>query len=132
MKTNFKNAKILLRSNGETRPIVAVNGCMYGTDNVPFKQDLTDPDLSYYKYCGEVFWEFISGDSNLYLDLIHPLEAEASIRSPEFDELYIRKVNEMALEFSNEFITKGQIDWEKLVRFVSAKTSNVPQTPNNI
>lgn len=129
MKTNFKAAKILLRSNGETRPIIAVNGCMYGTDNSPYKPDPTDPEMSYFKYCGEVFWEFISGDSHLYLDLIQPLEAEASKRSPEFDELYIRRVNQMALEFGNEFVTKGQIDWEKLVRFVSAKSSLSLQTP---
>jgi site-specific DNA-methyltransferase (cytosine-N4-specific) len=127
MKTNFKTAKALLRSNGETRPIVAVNGCMYGTDNVPFKQDSIDPEMSYYKYCGEVFWEFISGDSQLYLDIIKPLDVEARRRSAELDTLYVSKINEMAIEFGNEFITGGQIDWEKLVRYVSAKSSRYRQ-----
>ena len=46
--------------------IVAVNGCCYGRDNKPDKGE-------YYKYCGQVFWEFISGDDELYRDIIEPL-----------------------------------------------------------
>ncbi|MCB1935052.1 MAG: hypothetical protein KDF59_03835 [Nitrosomonas sp.] len=30
-----------------------------------------------FKYCGQQFWEFISGTSNLYTDIIEPLGHEA-------------------------------------------------------
>ena len=105
MKNHFKEARILLQGKGENRPILAVNGCMYGTDNKPFKKDRNDPEKDYLKYCGEVFWDFISGDSKLYLQLIEPIGVEAAKRSSAFDELYIRKINEMVTEFVSEFIT---------------------------
>ncbi|HPK53898.1 MAG TPA: PmeII family type II restriction endonuclease, partial [Smithellaceae bacterium] len=35
----------------------------YGKDSNPDKGD-------YLKLCGQIFWEFISGDENLYTDII--------------------------------------------------------------
>jgi hypothetical protein len=37
MRDNFKVARDILRERGITNEIVAVNGCIYGKDNVPFK-----------------------------------------------------------------------------------------------
>src|SRR5881227_3214422 len=65
MRDNFKLAKELLRRRGMTREVVAVNGCIYGKDRVPFKRH-ADPDKQYYKYAGQDFWRFISDDDNLY------------------------------------------------------------------
>ena len=58
MILDFKTAKKTLRTSNSQLNIVAVNGCCYGRDNKPDKGD-------YFKYCGQRFWEFISGDSNL-------------------------------------------------------------------
>jgi hypothetical protein len=73
MKSNFKAARKLLRDRGIEIPIVSVNGCMYGKDNNPLKSN-GDPDLVYYKYCGQEFWELISGDDDLYVKIIERLE----------------------------------------------------------
>lgn len=123
MARNFKLIKTRLRSEGETRPIQAVNGCMYGADANPFKENREDSELSYYKYCGDRFWELISGDKDLYVHLIEPLGKEARRRSPELADLYVKRVNEMTAELVTEFLTDGQIDWEKLIRFVSSSSS---------
>ena len=123
MARNFKLIKMRLKSEGETRPIQAVNGCMYGADANPFKENREDPDLSYYKYCGDRFWELISGDKDLYLRLIEPLGQEARKRSPELADLYVQRINEMTGELVTEFMTDGQIDWVKLIRFVSSSNS---------
>ncbi len=56
---DFKTAKRTLRTSNSQLNIVAVNGCCYGKDNEPDKGD-------YFKYCGQRFWEFISGDKDLY------------------------------------------------------------------
>ncbi len=64
MRDNFKLARELLRERGVTREVVAVNGCIYGKDRVPFKTH-ADPDKQYYKYAGQEFWRFISQDDDL-------------------------------------------------------------------
>lgn len=65
MKRNLKIAKKLLYAGLKKNNIVSVNGCIYGRDNAPHKVN-KDPDLSYYKICGQLFWELISGDDQLY------------------------------------------------------------------
>jgi len=95
--------------------IMAVNGCCYGKDNVPDKGD-------YFKYCGQRFWEFISGNENLYIDLIEPLGHKAKERNDEFMKSYSKMINKFTKEFILEFCKgSGEIDWDKLVRFNSEK-----------
>lgn len=121
MARNFKAAKALLRERGEKQPIIGVNGCMYGIDDLPWKPNLEDPELSYYKFCGQRFWAFISEDEELYLKLIQPLGEEAKQRNAEFVKLYTAKINELTAEFSAHFLDEDhQIDWDKLIRLVSA------------
>ncbi|PSB30740.1 PmeII family type II restriction endonuclease [Chlorogloea sp. CCALA 695] len=71
MKNNFKIAKEILRARGIIQEIIAVNGCMYGKDRNPLKDKsrtkaIQDVDKVYYKYAGQDFWKFVSGDDNLY------------------------------------------------------------------
>jgi hypothetical protein len=95
--------------------IVAVNGCCYGRDNNPDKG-------SYFKYCGQQFWEFISGDSELYVKIVEPLGHKAKERNDEFLTSYSQIINLFTKEFSNTYCKpNGDIDWEKLVRFNSEK-----------
>ncbi len=120
MKRNFKKAKSIIRSELGQKEIIAVNGCMYGKDNVPHKVN-KDPDLSYYKICGQVFWELISGDNELYKKLIQPLDKEAKKRDENFKKLYVEKINEMTKDIVNLFYTKNNLDWDKIVEYVSKK-----------
>lgn len=115
MKSDFTTAKKTLRTSNSGLIITPVNGCCYGCDNVPDKGD-------YYKYCGQYFWEFISGQSNLYKDIIEPIGHKAKEKNDFFLESYSNMINKFTKEFSNDFCSdKGQIDWEKLVEFNSAK-----------
>ncbi|MBW4613833.1 MAG: DNA methylase [Desmonostoc vinosum HA7617-LM4] len=120
MKDNFKKAKQALRNQGITDTIIAVNGCMYGKDRNPLKEDL-DPDKSYYKYAGQEFWNFISEDENLYQEIIVPIDQEAKNKDELFKTTYNTKVNEMTFEFMQYFMNNGQIHWAKLVDYVSKK-----------
>lgn len=121
MKSNFKIAKSILKKAGMKKEIIAVNGCIYGKDNKPFKEN-DDPQQNYYKICGQEFWELISGDNELYKKIILPLDKEAKKRSDHFKEVYAEKSNELIKDFSDTFLTrKGSIDWEKMIDFVSKK-----------
>lgn len=117
MISDFKSSKITLRTSNSQLNVVAINGCCYGRDNKPDKGD-------YYKYCGQKFWEFISGEKNLYTEIIEPLGHQAKIKNEEFEKSYIQMTNKFTKEFSNEFCKdNGDIDWENLVRFNSAAKS---------
>ncbi|WP_427158609.1 PmeII family type II restriction endonuclease [Aliinostoc sp. HNIBRCY26] len=120
MKDNFKKARQSLRNQGITSNIIAVNGCMYGKDSSPFKEDV-DTDKTYFKYAGQEFWEFISEDANLYQEIIVPIGEEAKKKDEIFKSTLDAKVNEMTFEFMQYFTTKGRIDWIKLVDYVSKK-----------
>jgi hypothetical protein len=115
LNTDFKTAIKTLRTSKSDLQIVAVNGCCYGRDNKPDKGD-------YYKYCGQRFWEFISGDSDLYLTIIEPLGHKAKEKNEDFIKSYSKMINKFTVEFAKDFCNKaGEINWEKLVKFNSAK-----------
>lgn len=115
MKNDFVTAKKTLRTSNSGLVVMPINGCCYGKDAKPDKGD-------YFKYCGQNFWEFISGNENLYTEIIEPLGHKARERNEEFQKSYSKMINKFTKEFSNEFcMDSGEIDWEKLVRFNSSK-----------
>lgn len=120
MRSNFKTAKEQLRNAGVQKEVIAVNGCMYGKDNSPLKRH-TDPEKQYYKYCGQEFWSLISGDDELYREIIVPIDKEAKQKDDAFKLAYVGKSNQMTKDFINNFMLDDQIDWIKLIDFVSKK-----------
>ncbi|RXK88617.1 cytosolic protein [Chlorobaculum sp. 24CR] len=114
MTDNFRSAKKTLRTSNSGIQVIAVNGCCYGRDRNPDKGD-------YFKYCGQDFWAFISGDTELYTEIIEPLGHNAREKNEAFQESYAQMLNRFTLEFGNEYCSEhGAIDWAKLVRFNSA------------
>src|SRR6056297_74961 len=113
MKSDFNTAKRTLRTSNSGLIVSAVNGCCYGRDNNPDKGD-------YFKYCGQYFWEFISGQSNLYKDIIEPLGHKAKEKNEAFLESYAKLINKFTREFAKDFCNEsGDINWDKLVEFNS-------------
>ncbi len=114
MISDFTTAKRTLRTSNSQLNIVAINGCCYGKDSHSDKGD-------YIKLCGQQFWEFISGNSQLYIDIIEPLGFKAKEKNDVYLESYAKKINMFVKEFTSEFCKdSGEIDWEKLVKFNSA------------
>ena len=115
MENNFKTAIKSLRTSNSKIQIVCVNGCCYGKDNKPDKG-------SYFKYCGQRFWEFIGGNENIYTDIIEPLGYKAKKRNENYLKQYSAKKNIFIKEFIESFCDDdGIINWEKLVRYNSGK-----------
>jgi len=113
MIDNFKKAQKILRTSNSKLHIIAVNGCCYGRIKNTDKGE-------YLKLCGQRFWHFISGNENLYTDIIEPLGHRAKEKNKEFEEAYPRIINKFTLEFGEKFCIDGRIDWEKLVQINSA------------
>ena len=113
MKDDFKKAQKILRTSDSKMQIIAINGCCYGKNN---KQDMGE----YFKYCGERFWTFISENDHLFIDIIEPLGHKAKINTEKFGKAYAKVVNNFTYDFTEEFCTNGEIDWERIVRLNSA------------
>ena len=115
MKSDFKTAQRTLRTSNSNLVVVSINGCCYGIDNHPDKGD-------YFKYCGQEFWEFISGNCDLYTVIIEPLGHKSKQRNDEFMESYSNMINKFTRDFIKDFCKpNGEIDWIKLVEFNSGK-----------
>ncbi|MFB3851350.1 MAG: PmeII family type II restriction endonuclease [Acidobacteriota bacterium] len=116
MKDDFRKAKRILQSNIKGKNVIAINGCCYGKDDSPDKGD-------YLKLCGQRFWEFISGDENLYINIIEPIGHKAKEKNDKFNEEYGNVLNKFTGEFLKEYCDEnGVILWEKLTKFNSGKT----------
>ncbi len=117
MKDDFIKAKKTLRTSNSGLNINCVNGCCYGRDNTPDKGD-------YFKYCGQIFWEFISGESELFVKIIEPLGKRAKTHNDEFAKAYAQIINQFTASFIKDYCTaEGNIDWEEFVRFNSSSKS---------
>lgn len=114
MKDNFKKAQKILRTGNSKLHVRAVNGCCYGRVS---KEDKGDYD----KLCGQQFWAFISGNSDLYTEIIEPLGYQAKRRSEDFEKRYAKIINQFSKSFMQHFCDEGEINWKKLVRFNSGK-----------
>lgn len=115
MKSDFNTAMKTLRTSNSNLQIVCVNGCCYGKDENPDKG-------SYFKYCGQRFWEFIGGNETIYIDIIEPLGYMAKERNDYFLEKYSGMLNRFSKEFMEYFCdTDGNILWKKLTAFNSGK-----------
>ena len=115
LKDNFATAARVIRQGNRTANVIAVNGCCYGRDSNPDKG-------GYFKYCGQEFWELISGDAEFYTRIVEPLGHNAKQRNWTFSEQYGAVINRLSQEFTAGFCAAdGSIDWPKLVAFSSAK-----------
>jgi Type II restriction endonuclease EcoO109I len=116
LKANFKAALKVLRQSasiGEVRPVL---GICYG------KCRNTD-DGEYLKLCGQAFWEFISGDRDLYVALVEPIGFEAEQHMAQFLQERANAHARLVHDFTHSFChATGQIDWDKLIRFNSGSS----------
>lgn len=114
LRENFSDAKQSLAQQID-KQVIAINGCCYGREKISDKGD-------YQKLCGQEFWHFISGEENLYTQLIEPIGYRAKEKNQAFLEAYGALINQFTAEFYKSFCsTDGYIIWEKLVAYNSAK-----------
>ena len=115
MLSDFKSAIKTLRTSNSGLHVVPVNGCCYGIDNTPDKGD-------YFKFCGQRFWSFISGDDDLYREIIIPIGHDAKEKNLEFLEKYMEIITTLQRDFLNDFcLPNGSINWNKIMELNSGK-----------
>ena len=109
MKEGFQTAYHKMSATGEKKRkenIISVEGCCYGSS---IKKD----ESEYSRYCGQRFWELISGDEELYKSIIEYMGHDAEEWEAKIQEAGKEKVQQLAGEFEKKFCnSSGEIDWE--------------------
>lgn len=117
MVDHFNSARKVLKTSGANVNVTAINGCCYGRTT---PRNNYKPKGDYFKYCGQVFWEFISGNSELYKEIVEPLGYLAQNKNEDYLKSYAQKINLFTKELANDFFkANGEIDWDKLLEFNS-------------
>lgn len=121
MKTEFADAIKTLRTSGGVETVRAVNGCCYGKDNNFVK-------TGYEKLCGQRFWQYISGNADLYVDLIVPIGYESAKHNESFQQELPKTINRFTKQFLDEYCFEdGSVDWAKIIRFNSEASAPKPK-----
>lgn len=110
---DLQNAvRVVKQGNIRSNP-QAVLGICYGKTRTSFLR-------GYLKVVGQNFWTLISGNKNLYTEIIEPIGFQAKRHNEKFAEDKGKIANKLSLEFLETFCTPdGAINWEKLVEWNS-------------
>ena len=108
----FSKAARTIRQSKKSKNVCAILGCCFG-------QERTIDKGNFFKYCGQKFWDFLSGDPQLYLDIIKPLGHEAQKQNRMFHKRYAILLNQATEDFMKKFCSNGKINWNLLVKFNS-------------
>ena len=116
MQDNFKQAAKIYRQGANALRIECINGCCYG------KQKRKNEDKgNFRKLCGQRFWEFITGDGEIYTRIIEPIGEKARERNEAFHAKYELAVDAFTEEFRKRFCdSSNAIQWQNLVQFISS------------
>jgi hypothetical protein len=109
---DFNRAVKVIRQREIKRNIKAILGICYGRAK-------TAQTRNHIKVVGQNFWYLISGNKDLYTDIIEPLGHEAKRHNDDFLIQRAQIINSFTEEFLLEFCNKGKIDWKKIVEFNS-------------
>lgn len=107
---DFKSAQIRLKQSRHTSEVRAVLGICYG------KAKTTIASENYYKIVGQNFWALISGDRDLYKNIIEPVGYRAKEHNERYEKERCRIVNLLTRQFIERYCdASGNIDWQKIV-----------------
>jgi len=113
LRENFQTAVKVLRQNRRSGNIQPTLGICYGRFQ-------TRNNGAFLHIGGQSFWQLISGESELYKDIIEPLGYRAKEFNDAFQETLSKVHNKMVRGFLNDYcLETGAIDWKLLVERVS-------------
>lgn len=113
LEQDFKKATSTIKQNDRTINVQSILGICYGKSKTNFNN-------GYWKIIGQNFWYFISGDKDLYKEIIEPIGYRAKEHNDQFNQGKDAIINLFTKSFVSAFCDKsGKIDWEKLVEFNS-------------
>ena len=112
-RENFITALKVLKQDAGIGPLQPTIGICYG-------RSAKSDNGAFLRIYGKDFWELISGEPELYKEIIEPIGHRAKEFNEEFDLKKAHAINRLVREFTERFCrTDGQIDWQSVVTLVS-------------
>lgn len=106
---NFTTAlKVFRQNKGQKTKADAILGICYGKTK-------TNRVRGALKLVGQNFWTFISGNQNLYKEIIEPIGYKAKEHNEAYNKEYDRIVNKLTGEFLNTYCEDNLINWDLLI-----------------
>src|SRR4030042_5099033 len=96
LEDDFKRATTVQRQAHATLEVRSILGICYGKTATP------EPGV-YSKIVGQSFWHFLSGDPNLYIDIIEPIGHQAKQHNDDFRARRAAIENRFTAEFIERF-----------------------------
>lgn len=117
LRENFKTAVRVMKQSASVKFVQPVLGMCYG------KMKTKDTG-EYLKIAGQNFWYFLSGNKDLFTEIIEPIGYRAKQHNDKYEEERAALINRFTSEFTSEFCTaNGRIEWKRLVAFNSGNLS---------
>lgn len=113
LREDLASAVMRIKQSSYASNVQSVLGICYGKTRTSFLH-------GYVKVVGQNFWYLISGNKDLYKELIEPI----GYRAKEHNESFVIEKNRVVNRFTKLFLEKycddlGDINWDKLVEFNS-------------
>ncbi len=105
-ENNFSSAvKVYKQRMGQKTHVDAILGICYGKTR-------TNRVRGALKLVGQNFWTFISGDKDLYKEIIEPIGYKAKEHNEEYFLALGALTNRLVGEFIEKYCVDGQINWD--------------------
>ncbi len=110
LELNLRKAlQVYSQRKGQVVKADAVLGICYGKTK-------TSRLRGYIKLVGQNFWAFISGNEDLYKEIIEPIGYKAQEHNDTYNEELGKIINKLTLQFSEQYCrSDGSIDWDALI-----------------
>lgn len=113
LQEDLENAVKRIKQSSYQKNVQPVLGICYGKTKTSYLR-------GYMKVVGQNFWYLISGNKELYKEIIEPI----GYRAKEHNESFYLEKNRVINRFTKQFLdnycdSNGEINWDKLVEFNS-------------
>lgn len=111
---DLRDAEIRLKQSNKIKAVQTTLGICYGKTKTAFTKD------GYLKVVGQNFWSLISGNQNIYAEIIEPIGYKAKEHNDEFKTNESAVINNLTKAFIDNYCdSTGVIDWKKVIEFNS-------------
>lgn len=108
---DFNNAERRLRQSSHIQLVRKVLGICYGRTKTSITRD------GYLKIVGQNFWTLITGETDLYYEIIEPIGFKAREHNDKFNAERDRITNILTKQFIDQFCDEtGLINWQELLQ----------------
>ncbi|MCX6726353.1 MAG: PmeII family type II restriction endonuclease [Candidatus Shapirobacteria bacterium] len=121
--TDLQKALATVRQGNRSANVIPVIGMCYGHQRTTTVKGILN-------ITGQNFWELISGDENLYINIVEPIGYRAKEHNDNFLRERARLMNIFTKQFIDGFCDDGIINWDKLVEFNSGNKIKSKQISN--